>query len=441
MKKIFLLFLFTSYCLFSNAQNPIAKGYADPAMQVFNGKMYMAIGKDLGPNVTKFQMPSWRIISSTDLRNWKVESDINPKDTFLGEGYMGCWAADITSHNGKYYFYFSLYGEATGVLEANNPGGPYIDVLKKPLLPKEMSINYEYDPTAFTDKDGKKYIIYGRDGKLNGNLLHYQIASLSNDMVSLAAAPKDLLTDQKYGFGGENRAKDHSYFHYYNGNYYLSCGNDYMSSKNLTGPFTNPRKTGTEHGHSSYSEFNGQTYHAWEYTCVPYNNRMYRQVMLTYLHYKDNGDMVDDLDFLQAGKYYENGVGSYSAKWDKIEAEWFFKKSANALKKESPNGGFEIQNLSNNDFLNYPAVKDLSANATINFNLSSKIGGGKIEIREGSTKGNLLGTCVIPKTDSFSTYKTASCKLKNKAGETDLYFVFKGGKDDLVHLDSYKFSK
>lgn len=442
MKKLqigFMLLFFVS--LNSFAQNPIAKGYADPAMQVFNGKMYMAIGKDLAPDVKKFLMPSWRIISSTDLRTWKVESDIDPKDTFLGEGYLGCWAPDFTSFNGKYYFYFSLYGTATGVLEADNPGGPYKDVLGKPMLPAEMSSNFEYDPTAFTDTDGKKYLIYGRDGKINNNIIHYQIAKLSSDMVSLQEKPKDLLTDRQYGFGGENRAKDHSYFHKYNDTYYLSVGNDYMTSKNVYGPFSNFRSTGPEHGHSSYSEFNGQTYHAWEYTCIPYNNRMYRQVMLTYLHYKDNGDMVDDVDFMQKGKHYDNGVGSYSAKWDTIQAEWFFKKSDNAKKKDAPNGGFELQNFKNQDYLNFPAVKDLNENATINFSLSSKAKGGKIEIRQDSITGTLLGTCKIPKTGSFTSYKTVSTQLKNAAGTKDLYFVFVGNKDDLAHLDSFNFSK
>ena len=41
---LFLTILINSGSLYS--QNPIIRGYADPAMKVHDGKMYMAIGKD-----------------------------------------------------------------------------------------------------------------------------------------------------------------------------------------------------------------------------------------------------------------------------------------------------------------------------------------------------------------------------------------------------------
>lgn len=156
--------------------------------------------------------------------------------------------------------------------------------------------------------------------------------------------------------------------------------------------------------------------------------------MMTYLHYKDNGNMVSDPNFLQAGKYYVYGVGNYSAKMDTIQAEWYFDKSKTALKKDAPGGGFDIQNLQNNDFLNFPNVKDVKANATINFHVSAKTKGGIIEIRKDSPTGTLLGTCNIPNTKSFKLYKTVSCTLKNGVETHNLYFVFKGRKGDLVHL-------
>ena len=423
------------------AQNPIIKGYADPAIRVYNGKMYMVVGKDKSPEIKGFNMPYWSIISSVDLMNWTKECDIDPKDSYLGAGYTACWAADLSFKDGRYYFYFSNGGEATGVFVANKPSGPFVDVLKKTMIDKSYSTNLEYDPTAFVDDDGQHYIIFGRDGQLGKELLHYQIAKLSDDMVSLNGKSKDLITSQPYGFGTSNRAKDHSFFHKYNGIYYLSCAGEYMSSKNIYGPFEHLRKTGQNQGHTSFSEYNGQTYHAWEWTCDPYGVRTYRQVMMTYLHYKDNGDMVDDLNFIQSGKYYSTGVGNYSANWDTIQAEWYFNKSISVLKKDCPNGGFEIQNLTNNSFLNFPSIKDLKANAIINFNVSSARGSGKIEVREDSPSGILLGTCNIPKTGSFTSYQIASCMLKNTAKATNLFFVFKGGKGELTRLDWFNFSK
>ena len=421
----------------SNAQNPIIKGYADAHMKIWNGKMYVSAGKDRSPEIKGFNMPYWSIYSSTDLINWTMETTIDPKDTYLGAGYTGCWATDISTRNEKFYFYFSNQNDATGVLAADKPSGPYIDILKKPLVDGQT----KYDPTVFTDDDGQYYLIFGRDGVINGKTVHYQIAKLSEDMVSLAEKPHDLLTDKKFGFGDKNRARDHNYFHKHNGIYYLSCAGAYMTSDHIYGPFKNERQTG-QNGHSSFCEYNGQWYHMYEWTCEPYGNRAYRQVSMTYLHYKDNGDMVDDVNFLQGltpakeGKYFKNGVGNYDATWDKIEAEWFFKRVGALNKKECPTGGFEIQNIQNNDYLNFPNVRNLTANSTIHFRVSStNTKDCQIEVHQDSEKGILLGTCNVPNTGSFSTYQTINCQLKNISGTTNLYFVFKGGKGELMHLD------
>lgn len=437
-----LVVLLTIAVVNTNAQNPILKGWADPAMRIYNGKMYVLVGKDEGPEIKKFTMPYWGIYSSSDLINWKEECIIDPKDSYLGKGYKACWAGDLTAKDGKYYCYFSEGGEATGVLVADKPEGPYVDVLKKSMIPKEFSDNKEYDATAFTDDDGTKYIIYGRDGVLADKLIHYQIAKLGNDMLSLGDAPKDIITKNKYGFGLENRARDHSYFHKHNGIYYISCANVYATSTNIYGPYSNLKNAGGDPGsHSSFGDFNGQSYLSWENTCDPFGNRMYRQVMMAYLHYKDNGDMVIDENFTKKGKYYANGVGSYNANWDTIQAEWFFKKSDIAIKKECPAGGFEIQNLTNNSYLNFPNVKDLKVNPTINFSVSTESKNVTIEVHADSPTGALLGTCVMPKTGSFANYKTVACTLKNTAEIANLYFVIKGGKGDLVHMDSFNFSK
>jgi hypothetical protein len=444
MRNSGLFFIVVSllfYAVNASAQNPILKGYADPHMKVWDGKMYISVGKDRSPDLKKFEIIYWSIYSTTDLVNWKLETHIMPEDTWLGKGSIRCWASDITEYKGKYYFYFSNGGIDCGVLVADNPGGPYKDVLKKALIPHHFSTNHEYDPTILEEGNGERYLIYGRNGVLKDEMLHYQIVKLSDDMTSLEGKSYDLLTDYKYGFGGENRARDHQYFHKHNDLYYLSCAGAYRTSKNKYGPFENERHTG-QNGHSSFCEFNGQTYHMSEWSCEPFDARQYRQVCMTYLHYKDNGDMVDDVNFLQKtavakeGKYYKTGVGNYNANWELIEAEWFFKRVGFLEKKECPVGGFEIQNIQNGDVLNFPNVKNMDSKSTISFRISSvnKVGA-IIEIRRGSEKGDLLGTCDIPNTGTFTKYETVSCSLKNTKNQENLYFVFKGDKGELVRLD------
>jgi arabinoxylan arabinofuranohydrolase len=433
----FFLLLFSPFAM---GQNPILKGYADAHMKIWNGRMYVSAGKDKSPDIKGFAMPNWSIYSSSDLVNWKLECNILPEETFIGKGSLKCWASDITTLNGKYYFYFSHGGAETGVLAADQPDGPYRDVIKRPLIPEAYSVNHEYDPTIFVEEDGSQYLIFGRDGFDGKNLIHYQIAKLNKDMVSFEV-PRDLLTDKEFGFGEKNRARDHQYFHKYNGTYYLSCAGAYMTSANIYGPFKNERHTG-QNGHSSFCEYNGQWYHMYEWTCEPFGNRSYRQVSMTYLHYKENGDMVDDLNFLQAtavakeGKYFKTGVGNYDASWEKIEAEWYFKKEGALVKRESPTGGFEIRNIHNNDYLAFPNIKSLTANSTINFRVSPiHPKGGTIEIHQDSETGPMLGKCKIPGSEALSGYKTVSCKLKNEAGIANLYLVFKGRNDELLRLD------
>lgn len=441
-QRVFLLLaVYLLGAVYTNAENPILKGYADPHMKVWGDKMYISVGKDRSPDISRFEIIHWSIYSTTDLVTWELETHIMPGDTWLGEGSIRCWASDITTSKDKYYFYFSNGGSECGVLEADQPGGPYVDILNKPLIPHHFSSNHEYDPTILEEENGERFLIYGRNGFLKNEILHYQIVKLGEDMTSLAQEPYDLLTDHKYGFGAENRARDHQYYHKYNGLYYLSCAGAYRTSRNRYGPFENERHTG-QNGHSSFCDFNGQSYHMYEWTCEPFGVRQYRQVCITYLHYKDNGDMVDDLNFLQEtavaqeGKHYKTGVGNYDANWERIEAEWFFKRDGFLEKKECPAGGFEIQNIQNGDVLSFPKVMNMDSKTKVSFRLSSanKVGA-TIEVRSGSPLGTILGVCEIPHTGAFSTYETVSCGLDSISPSVDLFFVFKGDKGELMRLD------
>lgn len=422
----------------SYAANPMLHGFADPAMRVWNGRMYLAVGKDKSPTIQGFAMPYWAIFSSEDLVNWRQEKIIDPSlVSYMGKDTLRCWATDIAFRNDKFYFYFSDGGMSTGVLVANKPDGKYTDVLKKPLVAPENNHENFYDPTVFTDTDGASYLIYGRDGHLLGETAnrHYQIAKLNPDMISFAEKPRDLLTDELYGFGDATQARDHNYFHKYNNTYYLSCDRNYMTSKSVYGPFSNLRSTGGTNGHSCYISFHGQWYHSWEFTDDQHDIRTYRQVMMTYLHYKNNGDMVDDQFFMEGGPGFSYGVGNYNAEWDAIQAEWFFAISG-AVKKDSPSGGFEIQEITNRGYLKFPQVKNLMANSSLSFRISSaNPNGGKIHIHEGHPSGPLLGTCDVPCTQGWDKYQLVSCNLKNGAGTVDLCLVFEGGPGDLMHLD------
>lgn len=180
--------------------NPALGGeYADPDIDVFDGKYYMYPTTDgySGWSGTKFH-----VFSSEDLVNWEDEGVIldlaADSDQEAGVNSKGvqiasvpwsdgsAWAPTIEEKNGKYYFYFcgndtSTNSKAIGVAVADSPTGPF-KVAEKPLITianckaEGISMGQAIDPSVFTDDNGTSYLSFG-----NG---YAAIVQLSNDMMS-----------------------------------------------------------------------------------------------------------------------------------------------------------------------------------------------------------------------------------------------------------------
>ena len=423
------------------ASNPIVPdvGMADPHIHIFNNKAYLYCTHDADPKSKAWVMPDWRIWSSSDLVNWKLERTILPAETYIGKS-DACWAPDAASLNGKFYLYISNKSIDTGVMVADHPEGPFKDALGKPLLPENLTPAREYDITVLID-GGIPYMAFGAY-KAPGSKgfpegMPYYMVTLNKDMISLAEEPKPIVLTG--GFPSDDKPSLHTR----NGKYYLAAGANYAIADNIRGPYATRRNEGDDtdkyglngRAHGNFFEWNHQWFYIWcRFITMEFK---YRESLMTFVHYKDNGDMVYDRDFLDA--HYATGVGQYSASWDKIEAEWYM-AADNVDKKEKADGGFEIAGIKNGGYLKYPNVKDVPANASITFTASSEKGG-EIEVREQSVDGKLLGSCKVPATGGWSSYQQIPCALKNTAGTKDLLLVFKGTSADLLHLDSFKFSR
>ncbi|GAL72690.1 carbohydrate-binding protein [Jejuia pallidilutea] len=146
--------------------------------------------------------------------------------------------------------------------------------------------------------------------------------------------------------------------------------------------------------------------------------------------------MITDTNFLDA--HFSTGVGQYDANWDKIESEWYM-VAENIEKKESPNGGFEIQNITQKSYLLFPNVYYINDKRSITFYVSS-LEGAIIEIRANNSKGKVLASCNIPKTGGWNNYQPIKCNLNNTNGVKDVYITFKGSGNDLLHLDWFLFN-
>ena len=408
-------------------------GVCDPHVHIFNGKAYLFSSHDYGPGQPIFRMDDWRVFSSKDLVNWKLEFTLRPEDTFLGPD-QECYATDAAERNGKYYLYFSDQQRCTGVaVSKNGPGGPYIDALGKPLLPQGLVDTACYDPTVFIDDDKNKtpYIMFGYSvfGK------QYYIARLNEDMISLAEEPKAVEVID----GWEN---DACWITKWGDTYYLnSHGGEYATSKNIYGPYTYRGRICedcfTDHG--TFFTFHNQTYFTYG---VPENygsgeplDRYYRTTKFVYAHIKKNGDIVTD-DFIK-----KVGVGQYDATWKTIKGEWFFDASDGIVKKENADG-FELRGIKDGSHLTFPKICNMPANALLKFRVANgKDAPCTVEIHQENPKGKLLGRCVVGNTGGFNQFKSFKVALNNTAGKHGLCFVFHTKAGEALRFEDFRFAK
>ena len=192
--------------LAKDVNNPVFKGlHADPDIIYSNltGKYYIYPTTD---GSFGWHSHDFKCFSSPDLKSWKDEGVIiDLQDLDWGKEYA--WAPciiekpvyrkkKITGY--KYYFYF-VANKSIGVAVADNPEGPFMDVLGKPLVDQEMihSPNIVIDPDVFQDpKTGKYYLYWGNS--------YLWMAELSDDMVSFVPGtmheliPREKIRDYHY---------------------------------------------------------------------------------------------------------------------------------------------------------------------------------------------------------------------------------------------------
>jgi len=437
--------LFYCMTMLCYAQNPIVpnKGLNDPHIHIFKDTAYVYASHDKSIENKEFIMEDWWIWSSPDLVNWTKRSVLNPKDTYIGDDFQGCWATDVGEKDGKYYWYFSERNEQSGVVVGDSPVGPWTEPLGKPLLTADLTPTHEYDMAIFED-NGEHYIIFG--------VWDYYIAKLNDDMISLAEKPRKLIIKNPrgpYNRDGKNKempTDDKPFVHKYNGKYYLSWGCFYAISDNLYGPYdyvdtiikessfaksyNSPTwPNGFLQGrHGSFFEWHNQWYFVY-CDISQTGNRYFRDAFISYVHYKENGEMalirVDGI-----------GVGQYDANNGYIEAEDYF-KAENVLKLENVMGGFSISPKETNCFVTYPNIQNLKSKSTIEFEFLSKTDT-QIEVREGSANGKLLTTCMFPanNTEAFQKISFNTEELQN---EQTICLVFKNSAIANLKINRFRF--
>lgn len=161
--------------------NPVFPGwYADPEGAVF-GDEYWIYPTYSAPFDDQTYMDAF---SSKDLVNWTKHSKVLSKEN-ISWLRSALWAPAVIQANGQYYFFFGANNILSndeiggiGVAVADNPAGPFKDVLGKPLIGKIVNGAQPIDQFVFRDDDGQYYMFYGGWG-------HCNLVKMAPDLLSI----------------------------------------------------------------------------------------------------------------------------------------------------------------------------------------------------------------------------------------------------------------
>ncbi|SEN45138.1 Glycosyl hydrolases family 43 [Sphingomonas gellani] len=206
-----LAFSALSMCGLASASNPIVAGwYADPEIHAFGKQywIYPTYSDDFGTpdRTTRFTpqqeearkrhtvRPSYayqtffNAFSSPDLVHWTKHRHVFDV-TNAGWAAYAIWAPSVLAANGRYYMFFSANDIQSdkelggiGLAVSDTPGGPFKDVLGKPLIGAFHNGAQPIDPFAFRDRDGQVYLYYG-------GWQHCNVVRLSPDLKSVVPFP------------------------------------------------------------------------------------------------------------------------------------------------------------------------------------------------------------------------------------------------------------
>ncbi|WP_200976669.1 glycoside hydrolase family 43 protein [Echinicola sp. 20G] len=280
--------------------NPIFEGwYADPEAIVY-GDTYWVYPTYSDAYEKQVFMDAF---SSKDLVNWtKHERIIDTTEVKWAEKAM--WAPGVISKNDKYYLFFAANdvheGEigGIGVAVADQPQGPFKDMLGEPLINEIVNGAQPIDQYIFKDKDGTYYMYYGGWG-------HCNVVKLNEDFSGIVPFEDGELykevTPENYVEGPFMFIKDGKYYFMWSEGGW--GGPDYSVAYAIAdspfGPFKREGKilqqdpeVATGAGHHSVIQIPGKD----EFYIV------YHRRPLTETHHNHRATCIDKMEFDENGK-------------------------------------------------------------------------------------------------------------------------------------------
>ena len=449
--KSFISILACAACLHAAAQNPIIQTMytADPAPIVYNGKVYLYTGHDEDQS-SWFVMNNWKLYTTEDMVNWSDHGVVASYKIFnWAKG--DAWALQVVERNGKFYLYAPVISKATntpaiGVAVADNPYGPFIDPLGKPLA---QSGKGDIDPSVFIDNNGQAYLYWGNPFcyyvKLNEDMISYAGEIVPVPMTSEAFGTRDGNVKDRPTLYEEGpwlyKRKDIYYLLWAGGPIPEHIG--YSTSKSPTGPWKNegtlmPAEGRSFTNHPGLIDYKGKTYFFYHNGALPGGNGFNRSVC------------VQEAEFNKDGTIKPMTMNAGIAKslqplnpYQKTEAETIaFSEGIKAAQNNEV--GVFVNALQNNAYIK---VKDVDFGAAGAAKFTARLGtthntGVTMEVRLDGKDGKLLATLNVPLTGGDDRWAVVSADVAKPTGTHDLYFIFKGEKPGrIMYFDYWMFSK
>jgi arabinoxylan arabinofuranohydrolase len=412
--------------------------FDDPHAFVYNDRVYLFASHDFSSDNRDFVLKDWWVWSSSDLLRWRHESTLKPENTCIGRPFDACWATFGVEREGQWFWYFSIGMDGIGVVVSDSPRGPWRDPLGEPLIPAGITATEARDPDVLVDEDGTHYLVFGT--------FDYFIVKLGDDLLSPAERPRPVRVANAHGPYGAGKTDDKPALHKKHGRYYLSWSGFYAVSDSVYGPYEyrgtviDPRLIQREFlnqdvhhdRHGTFFSFHGQDYYVTNDHSQPGRSKYYRDSIMTYVHYRDNGDIAPvRIDSL--------GVGQYDARGSIEAAE--YSRIEGGVKRESAFGGFEVQGLSNGSTLYYPNVRHLSGYSHVNVMAACAHPKGGTMIIEDGRRGETLGELELTPTDSWRVFQHYHCVLKLTENALDMVIRFQGPDQEFCRLHRLFFSE
>jgi hypothetical protein len=422
---------------------------ADPAAEVFNGKVYVYCSHDQADAVNYEGMKDYVILESSDMKTWVNHGVV--LDPQLDEGFeyahSNMNAPDAAYKDGWYYWYFPSDVTYVGVAKSRTPVGPWQSAVSN-------EITAIFDPTVIVDDDGQAYI-YGNDHWIDigdpGS--HIMGAKLKDNMVELdgpwVRLSRELVNEAVHVFKRE-------------GIYYFSARvggvTQYWMADSPLPEFATFKgelapNSPYSPNHTSAIEFDDQWYLFYHRGDVNHGSHCRRSVCFDKMYFRDDGSIDPIVYTLDPGveltvpEPLKRSRSAYQVAIPPVgvsirhEAESFVDSTDVKLETSFDGGRSQVVgDLSDGDWTRYDNIH-FGNNAepiTFRVRVASLNSGGRIELRLGDPRGILVGTVPVGSTGSWDVYQTIEIVLNGIRGSHTLYLCYQGDSDQLFKLNWFE---